>query len=157
MRSGVDPIELVERLKGKAPWGVRLGVGSFLTMEFGRPETNVGDRAAHGEFHLWFCMCSWRIETGERVIVGSEDERPAIEAVLKNLGLGSVEKIELVGPSLDLAIQFGPAIRVLTFSASSARNQEQWMLFMPDGNCLTVYGDGSYEYAPSNEPRPRSD
>jgi len=157
MRSGVDPVELVGRLIGQAPWGVRLGVGSFLTMEFGRPETNVGDRTTHGEFHLWFYMCSWRIEMGERIIAGSEDERPAIEAVLKNLVLSSVEKIELVGPSLDLAIQFGPATRVLTFSTSSARNQEQWMLLTPDGNCLTVYGDGSYEFTPSNERVRRSD
>ncbi len=31
------------------------------------------------------------------------------------------------------------------------------MLFMPDGKCLTVYGDASYEYTQRNEPRPRSD
>ncbi len=95
MGSDVDTVKLVGLLKGNTPWGVRLGVGSFLTMEFGRPEANLVGRTAHGEFHLWLYMCSWRIEMGEKIIAGSEDERPAIEAALKNLILGSVEKIEL--------------------------------------------------------------
>jgi hypothetical protein len=155
MLNDVSVLELVRNLKGHSPWGVRLGVGSFLTMEFGKPEANGSGSAVHGEWHLWFYMCSWRIENEDKVIAGSEDERSRIETVLENLALGSIEKIDLVRPSLDLAMQFSIGTKALTFSTSSAGNERQWMLFTPDGHCLTVYGDGSFEYSRKDEPRPR--
>jgi hypothetical protein len=156
MLSEVGVLELIGNLKGQSPWGVQLGVGSFLTMEFGKPEANGSGGLAHGEWHLWFYLCGWRIENENRVITGSEDERSRIETELKNLALGSIEKINLVRPSLDLIIHLSAGTKVLTFSTSSARNGVEWMLFTPDGNCLTVYGDGSYEYTRSDEPRPRA-
>jgi hypothetical protein len=149
-----DPLELVGRLRGLTPWGVRLGVGSFLTLEFGAPEAETSGPTKHGVMHLWLYLCSWRIQTRGKPILGSEDERQRIEAVLKELEFGEAEKIELVGPSLDLAIQFRSGTKLLTFSTSSTHEQEEWKLYMPDGNCFTVFGDGSYENTPIDTPRP---
>jgi hypothetical protein len=126
-------------------------------MEFGKPEANQSGRIAHGEWHLWLYMCSWRIETQRKVLAGSEDDGTAIEAVLKEAHFDAIRVVSAATPSHDLAIEFNSGTKVFTFSSSSSHDQEQWMLFVPDGNCLTIYGDGSFEYTPRNQPRgPRS-
>jgi len=153
---GVAPFEIIRPLLGTPAWGIRLGVGSFLTVEFGAPEVASPAAAKHGELHLWLYMCAWRIEKGEHILAGSDDDRPEIEAALQDLEFGDAEQVELVKPSLDLRVQFRSGARLVTFAASSAHDQAQWMLFTPNGYCLTVFGDGSYEHTPRTAPRPRS-
>ena len=144
--------DIVASLKGMAPWGVNLGVGSFLTMEFGKPKTKPSEGTAHGEWHLWLYMCMWRIETQDKVLVGSEDDREAIRTTLERTTFDSIHEIKVALPSLDLSIEFNSGIKVLTFSCS-IKGDEQWMLFTPDGKVLTVYGGGQMHYASSSEPR----
>ncbi|MGB6431700.1 MAG: hypothetical protein WBF06_14025 [Candidatus Acidiferrales bacterium] len=154
--ANAEIMEIVSTLKGKAPWGVRLGHGSFVTMEFGDPDPRAGGRVIHGEWHLWLYMCNWRIEAKHRIFAGSNDDRKAIEATLGDLSFDSIESIDVIQPSLDLSIQFRSGIRILTFSSSSDHDEEEWKLFTPGGKCLLAYGDGTYEYARSDEPSPRT-
>jgi hypothetical protein len=148
--------QVVLKLIDQTPWGIRLGHGSFLTMEFGKPEDSRSGRFAHGEWHLWLYMCSWRIETQKQVLAGSQDHRDAIETALREVQFGSIRSINVAMPSHDLAIEFDSKAKLLVFSTSSTREQEQWMLFAPDGNCLTVFGNGTFEYTPRDQPRPGS-
>lgn len=147
---------IISGLKGKTPWGVRLGHGSFLTMEFGEPEIKPRGRVVHGEWHLWLYMCNWRIETQHKILAGSNDARKAIGTTLEHLSFDLVEAIHTIPPSLDLSVEFQSGIRLLTLSSSSDRIEEQWKLFTPGGKCLLAYGDGGHEYVGSDEPSPRT-
>lgn len=54
----ISVTQIISALGGKAPWGVRLGHGSFLTMEFGRvKEEDHPARFPRGEWHQWLYMC----------------------------------------------------------------------------------------------------
>jgi hypothetical protein len=144
--------DTVSRLLGQEPWDVRLGEGSFLTMEFGRPEANPAGDIVHGEWHLWLYMCMWRIETRDAVLAGSEDDSAATKKLLGDLPFGSVQAIDIVRPSLDLSIQFGSGVKLLTFSYTT-RGEEQWKLFTPENIVLTVYGGGRFHCDRKDEPR----
>jgi|SRR5882762_6011271 len=139
-------------LIGRPPWGVRLGEGSFLTMEFGKPEANQSNGIVHGEWHLWLYMCMWRIETKEKVLAGSEDDRTSIKLLLETLDFGATQGADINLPSLDLSIRFSSGVSLTTFSCTT-RSDEQWMLFTPGGNILTAYGGGAFHYGMANEPR----
>jgi len=142
----IEALKIAAGLKGQSPWGVKLGVGSFLTMEFGDPREKQLSSFVHGDWGLWLYMCNWRIEIGSEIVTGSNDDRSVIEAALKELLLGPLETVTLLDPALDLSLQFSSRTKLLTFSSSSNRDEEQWKLFTPDGHCLTICGDGSAEY-----------
>ena len=144
--------ETVSKLIGKAPWDARLGEGSFLTMEFGKPEANPTGHVTHGEWHLWLYMCMWRIETQEEILAGSEDDRSRIRKLLENLDLNTIKDIRVARPSLDLWIEFTSGVKLLTFS-NTTRSEEQWMLFTPDGSVLTTYGGGAFHSVRADGPR----
>jgi hypothetical protein len=145
--------DLVSALVGKTPWGLRRGVGSFLTMEFGLPDNNLSGKLMHGEWHLWLYHCNWRIEIKDTTVASSEFEPTIIDQAIQTLRLSTVRQAEVSNPSFDLSLYFDPAVRLLTLSSSADHDQEQWMLFMPDGNCLTAYGDGNFDLGRINEPR----
>lgn len=79
---------LVRRLYGEPCWGVKPGVGSFLTLEFGKPNLQVREPVVatkgasasvrqtlarrqvrvHGEWHLWIYCCHWEVLSGNKRI-----------------------------------------------------------------------------------------
>ncbi len=142
---------ITSQLQTKSAWDIRLGEGSFLTMEFGSPESNPSGSRAHGEWHLWLYMCNWRIETDDKVLVGSDDDRETIQSVLKTAVFGETKTVQVVAPSKDLSINFASGLKVHTFSSSSDRDEEQWKLFTPEGKVLVMYGDGTWQYVDTNE------
>lgn len=148
-----SPAQIVSDLQGKTPWGVQLGHGSFLTMEFGKArEKGPSEKVEHGEWHLWLFMCNWRIESQGQVIAGSDDAREKIQEALRTAILDRITDIHVASPSLDLAIQFDSGARVSTFSSSSSQ-ENQWCLSTPDGNSLCVDGGGTFTYGSSSQPR----
>jgi hypothetical protein len=85
----VEKIErIVRRLYGKPFWGVKPGHGSFLTLEFGKPNLEIREPTAagksasakvreklahrsvqvHGEWHLWIYCCNWEVVSGSKRI-----------------------------------------------------------------------------------------
>lgn len=42
-------------------WGARLGVGSFVTIEFGEEVKEQPSSKTHGEWHLWVYMATWDV------------------------------------------------------------------------------------------------
>lgn len=144
----IDFGSLFANLYDKSPWGVRRGVGTFLTMEFGAPESPPRGTVAHGEWHLWLYFCDWRLESDPRIVTGSNDEGEVIDAALQDAKLGKLQHVELSQPFKDLVIQFESGHRLRTFSSSSDPTADQWKLYMPDGNCLIVGGSGSAKIVP---------
>ena len=143
----------LDRLVGQRSWGIKLGEGSFLTFEFGREMAAAQNLKSHGEWHLWLYMCQWRIETTEKALTGSADDRQSIESALNGSKFGIVRSAVAEAPLLDLTLNFDSGKRLRTFCASSAAEEEQWKLFTPDGNILTIFGDGGFDYRRSDQPR----
>lgn len=123
---------------GKKTWGVSLGEGSFITMEFGNPilQTKENEQI-HGEWHLWVYCCCWRLEQGEHILAASEDSRPKLEKAVQILEGLSLNSVELLAPAWDTIFSFEKQVILRLFSVYS-QDYEHWILFAPNGNVITV-------------------
>jgi hypothetical protein len=136
---------LADALVGQTPWGVQLGWGSFLTFEFGRPIEE--DGTTHGEWHLWLRMCNWRVETATGVMCCSGDDPAYIKDMLGKCAWGQAHHTAIDEPGLDFEISFNSGHVVRTFISSST-DENQWMLYSPNGMVMIAHGGGRCEYLP---------
>src|SRR5438309_908982 len=88
---------------GTAAWRVRLGVGSFLTFEFGSRIKAHG--FIHGQWHLWVYLANWKLMHRGRRLVDSEAERKVIQVSIRRL-----QEMPLTG------VEFDPSTRETTFT-----------------------------------------
>lgn len=73
-------------IKGKIAWDVRIGYGSFITMNFGDPYLDVLDvfiddprrhrlATIYGDWHLWIYCANWSICKNGTILANSDDKR----------------------------------------------------------------------------------
>jgi hypothetical protein len=130
---------------GQKAWGVARGQGSFVTMEFGQPvPPTKANEKSHGEWHLWLYDCAWRLEQGESIIVGSEDELAKIETAIQAIEGHALLAFELITPALDAVITFEDNLLLRLFAVST-EEMDSWMLFTPD-KVITVGPAGQWSY-----------
>jgi hypothetical protein len=155
LMSSSPKLDIFDPLLGKAPWNVQLGIGSFLTLEFGPPETESfrGKTKVHGQWHLWLQDCAWRIEKDNRINAASGDDHQQLSLAITKLQFGSLEKAE-VNDFLDISLNFAGGLRLRTFTADSSEN-EQWELFKPDGMVLVAHAGGALIETPRGWPSAR--
>ncbi|WP_017659615.1 hypothetical protein [Baaleninema simplex] len=143
------------------PWQ---GIGSFLTFNFGKklpPEpikstrlkrirkTPLPDR---GEWGLWIYMCGWRIEQGDRVLAGSNDDRSQIAFALQKLEGQIMTSVEISYPFGETIFIFDNEIILRTFPINY-NECDDWMFFMPNGYVLSLGSNSSWSYHKSSEPK----
>lgn len=133
--------ESLNSLVGLRAWRVRVGHGSFVTMDFGeRMPAEDPDGMDRGEWHLWVYCSAWRIESEHDVRAGSEDEREIIDAALQVIENQELKSVAVSTPSLGVDLDFGNYVfRVFPVYATGA---EHWMLYTPSGAVL-VAGPGT--------------
>jgi len=150
VRQSIGPI--VAPLLGLNAWDVRLGVGSFITAEFGNvvPPKRARQRA-HGEWHLWIMHAAWRIEQGDTTLAASEDPRPKLKAAVENLNGRSLLSLDILAPSLDTLFGFDGGLWVRLFSLYS-EEYEHWQLFVPGGNVLVVGPNATWSFHDASLP-----
>ena len=160
---------------GLPSWLVRKGHGSFITLEFGDPEVRVEEprllpifieggpartmiRSAHvhGQWHLWIYCCLWSLTLNAVELAHSEsDDRTISRAlgVLNGQALLSAEAAPLNGSST-FAFDLGCVLATRPSPAITPDDEraEQWMLFQPSGQVLTVRGDGQYSQHAGSAP-----
>jgi|SRR5215469_14387608 len=138
-----EQLTAFQRLIGLAPWGVKLGHGSFLTLEFGKKITQEfrGKSHTHGEWHLWLRSCAWRIHREGRVLIASGDDREVIERAISRLEWGALRKAVVDSLALDVRLEFADHLELLAFTNHRYR-YEQWELFKPEGRVLTANAGG---------------
>lgn len=136
-------------LLGQKAWGVSLGIGSFITLEFGnilpRDENH---QSNHGEWHLWIYCCGWRLEENNEVLAASEDTRSKLENAVQRLEGLAIESIQRLNSAGDTVFTFEQQIILRTFSIYS-EEFEHWMLYMPDGNVLSTGPGSGWSYESS--------
>src|ERR1700691_2038234 len=81
--TATDIRQYFESLLQTRPWKPRLGVGSFLTFEFGRRIKNHGH--VYGEWHLWIYLSSWVLLHGDRQLADSDSDRRVISVSIRRL------------------------------------------------------------------------
>ena len=136
----------LEPLIGQAAWGVSLGVGSFVTLEFGAlVPPHDGEGVPHGQWHLWIYCSAWRIDEGNEVLTGSEDSREKLEAAVRRMDGLVLQHVGVSPPALETSFNFDQGISLRVFPIFS-EGFEHWMLYTPDGNVLTVGPGTSWTY-----------
>jgi hypothetical protein len=120
-------------LKGKSAWGLSRSYGSMFFLEIGQALRREGEQKVHGEWHFLIEMCYWRLDAPSEPLVGSDDVQELIDSSFADLNLGSIEVAEVSFPGHDLHILFSSGIRLNTFSAGAATEDEgtQWTLYTP--------------------------
>ncbi|HLT62156.1 MAG TPA: hypothetical protein VK020_13225 [Microlunatus sp.] len=151
MNDQANPESAVADLVGRRVWGAEQGHGSFLDLQFGEPRP---DDPRRGAYHLWVSQCAWRIEHGGELGAGSEDAPERIAAALHRLDGGTVTGVTFLRPSLSTIFEFGEH-RLVTFAVHtdpSEEHAEQWLLFRPDGQVLTVGPGPVWRLSPADQP-----
>ncbi len=152
-KASLDPLRrAAETLVGQTAWGPKLGIGSFLTVEFGaRRAATEPSGVDHGEFHLWAYCAAWRLDSGDAMVVASEDERDTIKARVPQLDGRAVEGA-VVSDTLEFVVSFDGGLRLSVFPIFS-EGFEHWILFLPTGDVYTA-GPGS-TWTVETKPAPR--
>lgn len=145
-----DIVEIKDKLNamvGLKAWNASLGVGSFITCEFGKALPPNQEGVIHGEWHLWVYCCSWRLEQAGSMLVSSEDPPEILKKAVERLNNLKLLLLEITSPTGDAVFNFEQEISLKLFSIYS-NEYESWMVFMPNGYILTI-GPGNqwmYEY-----------
>ncbi len=133
----------IKPLIGRKAWGVSLGIGSFITLEFGAKI--IDPRAKnwiYGEWHLWITYCAWRLETKHRVIASSEDDRSELQEAVQRLENHSLLSVEFTPPSWETTFTFEKGL-VLRLFPIYTTECDHWRLRTPDDNVLVI-GPGTH-------------
>jgi len=150
-----------EKLYGKPAWKVSPGWGSFLTMEFGEPHLEITQTklpstrrrvTVRGDWHLWIYCCDWHVFANGKAVgdasLNSKSKRKIIKSAQYLDGQKLVHaSISDEASSLTLDFDLGGQLVTQPYDKKS----EQWILFEPQGKCLTVRADGKFAYG--NRPK----
>lgn len=143
--------KLFQQIVGKKPTRVKLGFGSFITMDFGKdiPEevkTRQGTQIRyHGEWHLWIYQCAWQIDQNGMMLIDSESPKVAIEPVLFNLTNKTFTSFSLLNDFFDAELKFED----MTLRLLHTKEGEQWMLFTPENKTLVAGPGVRWDYRDS--------
>ncbi len=143
--------KLFRQIVGMKPTRVKLGFGSFITMDFGKdiPEevkTRQGTQIRyHGEWHLWVYQCAWQIDQNGMRLIHSESPKAAIESVLFNLTNRTFTSFSLLNDFFDAELKFED----MTLRLLHTKDGEQWMLFTPENKTLVAGPGTQWDYRDS--------
>jgi len=127
---------------GTPPWRAKLGIGSFLTFEFG-PKIKAHGHV-HGKWHLWIYLSNWILLHGERQLVDSDSERKIIAVALRRLQSTALTEVQLDPRDFKTTFIFED-FRLIVSAADYLDGPDQrdhyWLFFMP-GEVLEVGPSG---------------
>jgi hypothetical protein len=121
---------------GLRAWAPSVGVGSFLTIEFGNPRIS-STGTSQGEFHLWVYGASWEIRERTRTIASSSDDHAAMVAGAQVLDGAPVRSFEFNRERMTLSLRFDPSVE-LAVTPLGDLEMEEWFLYLDDGTVITV-------------------
>ncbi len=155
-------------LIGLPCWQVQQGVGSFLTLEFGIPHLRIAEplrfRGSEkrrvtiaGEWHVWIYCCEWVLSNNGRDLVNSDDERADIAEALDVLDGQALESVEIDASNANTTFRFDLGGELSTRRAPTGTYDEepvdQWLLYQPNGDVLSLQSDGTYTTESGSETR----
>lgn len=162
---------IIEKIYNLPCWSVKQGHGSFLTFEFGEPHLKIVEpRPAegitsqkvrrdfsnrkvivHGDWHLWIYCCFWKMYFNDKLVANDNTSRRGISRALKILDGQKLIDIRIDANSGNTTFVFDLGGKLVT-SGYKDDTCEQWMLYEPQGNVLSVSNNGTYSYHSSDTP-----
>lgn len=160
--------KILRRVYGKPCWGVSPGVGSFLTLEFGRPHLEIREpiiagksastkvrellarRAVHlhGEWHLWIYCCDWELRSGARRI-GDSSTKLRIRRAAEFLDGQKLRGFSISRRKVNCVFEFDLGATLSTRPYD--KRSEQWLLYEPSHKVLVLRADGRYQHRRSDK------
>ncbi|MEO8727276.1 MAG: hypothetical protein ABI383_14270 [Acidobacteriaceae bacterium] len=126
---------------GQPLWSVRLGVGSFITFDFGAKVEDHG--RAVGAYHLWIYMCDWQMISKDRVIAHSELSRKVLEIAVRRFEGRALSKINISQNPAAAVFAFEGDLKLVCQAYEDAEaDEELWMLFAPEGRIVSLAPQG---------------
>jgi hypothetical protein len=120
------------------------------TSDSKRARTLLARRRVHvqGQWHFWIYCCDWSIfdEMGE--LVGGTTSKRAIDRAARYLDGQALISGSLVTRGMRTILTFDLGATLVTKPYN--RTDEQWMLYEPEGNVLTIRADKRYSYGLGN-------
>lgn len=127
--------DALRAMTGLRVWDPRVGVGSFVTINFGGSRRD-STGAVFGEFFLWVYGATWAIRRGRTVLATSDEPKVVMARAVAELDGECVSEVQL-GSGLSLALEFGDQLTLETMPAPEL-DSEHWMLFLPDGFVMST-------------------
>ena len=130
-----DPFRILLGQKANGCW---LGYGSVLFLEFG--ERTLADDLRHhrsGEWSLWCDQVLWRIEQGQRVVAGSEDDRETMETAVAKLNGHTLISAAIDPETRDSVLMFTDDLVLRTFVLTSEEDA-RWNFRQGDSEFVLV-------------------
>ncbi|MBV9077917.1 MAG: hypothetical protein JO048_10580 [Methylobacteriaceae bacterium] len=169
-----DTIEsCLQDLIGLPSWGVERVHGSILAFEFGEPRLHVREpyvsasrsaevraRAAQrrikpvGDRNLTIFACHWRIGREAERLAEDEDANRQIQAALDSLSGEKLVQVSIDERKYETLFRFDLGGSLLTWPYER-NDDEQWSVYRPNGNVLTLRADGQYSIGSEDEPPDR--
>ena len=120
-------------LIGQKAHGCWLGHGAALFLEFGEPQP-LGPRQRHpcGEWSLRSDLILWRIDQGDRVLGGSEDNHVKSEAAVEQINGRVLISGHISTFTGDTVLEFSDGLILRTFLLSS-EDDARWNFKKFDG------------------------
>jgi hypothetical protein len=152
-QEAIDTIQgIINPLLGHTAWDVKLGVGSFITMEFGNRLIGAHGKS-RGEWYLWVYCCGWYLEQPNGIFIGCEDPRDNIKKEITTLDGHVLEAVVISPTAFETNFVFDRGFVLHTFPLNFIDPRKHWMLFTPQGKVL-VLGPGkdwSYEFSSNDK------
>jgi hypothetical protein len=161
--------KIFRKLYGKPCWGVNPGVGSFLTLEFGKPHLEIREPVlaskgapakvrkhlarrgvyVHGEWHLWIYCCDWELRSGGKRI-GDGSTKLKSRRAAEFLNGQRLTRFSISPRKANCAFEFDLGATLNTWPYDN--ESEQWLLYEPSHKVLIVHADGRYQHERSDTP-----
>jgi hypothetical protein len=121
------------------PWRVKVGIGSFLTFEFGPRVRDHGH--IRGQWHLWIYLSNWKLFRGKRQLVDSDADRKLITVSTRRLEEKALTDIGFNTRTQETTFCFDDFRLVVSPADYLDRPDDRdnyWMFFMPENEVLAV-------------------
>lgn len=114
-------------------------IGSNVFFEFGKEKIVVhpnGRKYAKKEWGIWLSLTSWRINKGDKYIVGSGDDPQTIQSNIQQLLGKRFQSLSFLSQFLDVEFTFEDGYQITTFF--NWMEEDQWTIFLPDDSNIGV-------------------
>ena len=106
----------------------------------------------HGQWHLWICCCEWSLTLEGSQLAHNESDDITIAQALGVLNGQAISAVTIDPTNASTRFDFDPGCALTTTPAPpgiySTPTVDQWLLFQPSGDVLTVRSDGRYHLGP---------
>jgi hypothetical protein len=138
--TAIDVRQVIQPVLGLKPTRAKLGIGSFITLDFGQLSRE--DHHMVGKWHFWIYQAYWFLTDAKREIVNADSERRYIDLAIPRLQEKKLTDVELNTTSLETVFRFEDfrlTVRRPDYLGDEIDARDHyWMFFMPNSQVLSV-------------------